>query len=279
LEQRSTETPSGIEAAQYARRFRGMWPQGNVHSEEGYLAGIAQFFTALPRWQVDAICNPTGGFMSIHKFPPSIAEIHEWTKPPEKPENKFLPKYEYNPGPNFTQERLRREEKSEVDRFNKPGNEEYRRKVVANAMAGGEPLDPIAREKFREWKAGRETYRPFPKLWEAFSDDREFIAWLESGLTFDRLFSLSRTLATQGKEAARALRRQSRSDLAFIPPMPNVDISDFPDGPKTVTSWKDVPAAATPSDVPAWRDKEELRKSRDRIAQAMGSDEYLWTDD
>lgn len=86
-----------------------MWPQG-VHSDEGYLSGVAQFFMSLPRWQVDAICNPTGDFMKHYKFPPSIAEIDEWTRPVEHV-NKFEPPpREYNPGPNFTRQRLATEE-------------------------------------------------------------------------------------------------------------------------------------------------------------------------
>jgi hypothetical protein len=105
LAQPSTETPSGTEAAQYARRFRGMWPQG-IHSEEGYLAGLAQFFMTLPRSQVDAICNPTAGFITLHKFPPTIAEIHEWTKPHEPADLSSAPPF---PGRNFTQERLAEE--------------------------------------------------------------------------------------------------------------------------------------------------------------------------
>ena len=76
-----------------------MWPQASVHSEEEYLLGLAKFFTSLPRWQVDAICNPTAGFITLHKFPPSIAEIHEWTKPRETPDLRSAPPF---PGPNFT---------------------------------------------------------------------------------------------------------------------------------------------------------------------------------
>jgi hypothetical protein len=46
--------------------------------------------------------------------------------------------------------------------------------------------------------------RPFPKLWEAFADDPAMIAKLESGLSFETLFSASRKLATEGEWIARA---------------------------------------------------------------------------
>lgn len=50
-----------------------------------------------------------------------------------------------------------------------------------------------------------EKFRPFPRLWEAFANDSEAMALLDSGLPFDRLFGASRALATQGPEAARAM--------------------------------------------------------------------------
>lgn len=42
-------------------------------------------------------------------------------------------------------------------------------------------------------------FRPFPKLWEAFSEE----PWLMKGHTFERLWEASRSLAMFGKEAAR----------------------------------------------------------------------------
>lgn len=66
----------------------------------------------------------------------------------------------------------------------------------------------------------------------------------------------------------------------FIPPQPTVDVSDFPDGSDAVMSWKGPvdpsPTAPKPDDRAPWHDKEELAKSRDRIAAYMASDKYLF---
>lgn len=84
-----------------AKAFRSMWPQESVHDEEGYLSGLAAFLMTLPSQQAKGLLNPTG-FVVHHKFPPTIAEIHAWTK-------RFQPRRDYNHGPNFTRERLERE--------------------------------------------------------------------------------------------------------------------------------------------------------------------------
>lgn len=68
----------------------------------------------------------------------------------------------------------------------------------------------------------------------------------------------------------------------FIPPPPSVDISDFPDGSATVANWEgpgpQVPPSGKPVDPKPWHDKEELARSRDRIAAYMASDKYLFKD-
>jgi hypothetical protein len=49
----------------------------------------------------------------------------------------------------------------------------------------------------------RVPFRPFPKLWGAFADEPAVIKLLDHPGSFDFLNVASRTLATQGKEAAR----------------------------------------------------------------------------
>lgn len=68
-----------------------------------------------------------------------------------------------------------------------------------------------------------------------------------------------------------------REQACFIPPAPSVDVSDFPDAPGN--TWKPSPAAiaasleASSAGKP-WHDKEELRKSAERIARESKLMEY-----
>jgi hypothetical protein len=48
-----------------------------------------------------------------------------------------------------------------------------------------------------------QPFRPFPKLWDVFADEPAVIKLLDHPGSFDFLNVASRTLATQGKEAAR----------------------------------------------------------------------------
>lgn len=133
LPKASTEIVSASEATAFARAFRGMWPQP-VADEQAYLSGLAQLFSTMERRQVDAISDPRSGFPSIHKFPPSIAEIQEWISPV----NKFTPaEPTVHYGPNFTQERLSKEARGEIE--GPKLTLEERKAIVVNIL-GYDPL-------------------------------------------------------------------------------------------------------------------------------------------
>lgn len=80
---------------------------------------------------------------------------------------------------------------------------------------------------YRGLKGG--PFRPFPKLWEAFVDDAEATERLNSGMTFNALFDASKALAIYGKTEARIKIFARPLASGWTPPLPKVDISDFPD--------------------------------------------------
>ncbi len=75
----------------------------------------------------------------------------------------------------------------------------------------------------------RKPFRPFPKLWEAFADDAEATERLNSGMSFNALFDASKALAMYGKAEARTKIFARPLGSGWTPPLPRVDISDFPD--------------------------------------------------
>ena len=66
------------------------------------------------------------------------------------------------------------------------------------------PPTRFDRSEYQVLAEPRQPYRPYPKLWEAFADEPHLLKMRDT-LTFDRLTEASKRLATQGREAARAV--------------------------------------------------------------------------
>ena len=66
------------------------------------------------------------------------------------------------------------------------------------------PTSNFNRAEYRVLDEPRQPFRPYPKLWEAFADEPGLLKMRDS-LTFDRLTQASLRLATEGREAARAV--------------------------------------------------------------------------
>jgi hypothetical protein len=87
---------------------------------------------------------------------------------------------------------------------NSPPEKENEQSPMASELEARRVLSMDEYYAARTGRPAREPFRPFPKLWEAFADDPETLAILDSGLSFDRLFGASEMLATRGKQEARA---------------------------------------------------------------------------
>jgi hypothetical protein len=116
---------------------------------------------------LDLLAHPQHGIAAKCKFVPAIAEVAD-----------------------FANDKLRREE------------EMARGRLAAEHRAS---LKPLSMDDYHRIRTGREAkYQPFPKVWDAFRDDPEAYAKLNSNLlTFEVLSGISKTLAMQGQTAAR----------------------------------------------------------------------------
>ena len=80
--------------------------------------------------------------------------------------------------------------------------------TVADFVKFVDELNPRAstfnRSEYRVLNEPRQPFRPYPKLWEAFADEPHLLKVRDS-LNFDRLTQASKRLATEGREAARAV--------------------------------------------------------------------------